>query len=118
MKVTKILKKNNLDRYYNAPFLRQGGVVSSGRLFFDAKYLEKLLPDEVQAVAVHEFTHLNRRDGLKKFVRLQLPAMIIGAIMGVLAFSNFELIDSLPFLSLLGDVGFGWAQEYFQLLQH
>jgi Zn-dependent protease with chaperone function len=104
MKVIKILKKNNLDRYYNAPFLRQGGMASSGRLFFDAKYLEKLLPDEKLAVAAHEFTHLNRRHGLKKFVRLQLPAMILGAIIVVLAFSDFELIAFLPFLSHLGDV--------------
>jgi Zn-dependent protease with chaperone function len=116
MKVAKILKKNSLDRYYNAPFLRQGGMVASGRLFFDAKYLEKLLPDEVLAVAAHEFTHLNRRDGLKKFVRLQLPAILIGAIIGVLAFSNFKSIDSLPFLSLLGDAWFSLGTGLFSTL--
>jgi Zn-dependent protease with chaperone function len=104
MKVAKILKKNKLDRYYNASFLRQGGMASSGRVFFDAKYLEMLLPGEVLAVAAHEFTHLNRRHGLKKFVRLSLPAILIGTLFGVFVLFNFGLIASFPIFSNLGKV--------------
>jgi Zn-dependent protease with chaperone function len=104
MKVAKILKKNKLDRYYTASFLRQGGMASSGRVFFDAKYFEKLLPGEVMAVAAHEFTHLNCRHGLKKFVRLLLPAILIGTSIGVFVFFNFGLITSLPIFSNLGKV--------------
>lgn len=116
MKVTKILRKSNLDRYYNARFLSSGGMGFSGRVFFDSNYLGNLLPDEVLAVGAHEFTHLNRRHGLKKFVRLILPAIIIGALVGGTAFSNFELIDSLPFLKSLGKTWSGLGLGAFSVL--
>ncbi len=56
MKVTKILKKSNLDRYYNAHFSLPGVLAFSGRVFFDSKYLGSLLPDEMLALGAHEFT--------------------------------------------------------------
>src|SRR3972149_9783404 len=61
MRVTKVLKRNKLDRYYKSRFLMQGGGASFDRVVFDAKYLEMLLPDELLAVASHEFAHLNLR---------------------------------------------------------
>ena len=80
MKVTKILKRDKLDRYYKSRFLMQGGGASFDRVIFDARYLEMLLPDELLAVASHEFTHLNQRHGRKRVWRLLMPALIIGAI--------------------------------------
>jgi Zn-dependent protease with chaperone function len=80
MNVTKILRKPKQDRYYKRNPVMQGGLASFDRIFFDAKYLEMLLPDELLAVAAHEFTHLNERHGIKRFWRLLMPALVIGAI--------------------------------------
>ncbi len=80
MNVTKILKRKKSDRYYKSHFLMQGGGASFDRVVFDAIYLERLLPDELLAVASHEFTHLNNRHGRKRVLRLFMPALIIGVI--------------------------------------
>ena len=104
MQVTKILKKSKLDRYYRVRSLLQGGMAFLDRIFFDAKYLEALLPDEVLAVGAHEFNHLNQRHGIKKFLRLILPPTIIGAIVGLIVFFNFALIDYIPFVKNLGKI--------------
>jgi hypothetical protein len=104
MQVTKILKRSKLDRYYKARFLLQGGMAFSDRIFFDAKYLETLLPDEVLAVGAHEFTHLNQRHGIKKFLRLILPPIMIGVVVGLIVFFNFALIDHFPFIMDWGKV--------------
>ena len=74
------------------------------RIFFDGKYLETLLPDELLAVGAHEFTHLNQRHGIKKFFRLILPPIIIGVVVGSIVFSNFKLIARFPFIVDLGKV--------------
>ncbi len=104
MQVNKILKRSKLDRYYRARFLLQGGMAFSDRIFFDAKYLETLLPDEVLAVGAHEFTHLNQRHGIKKFLRLILPPLIIGIIVGLIIFFNFALIGSILFVKDWGKI--------------
>jgi Zn-dependent protease with chaperone function len=104
MQVTKILKRSKLVRYYRARFLLQGGMAFSDRIFFDAKYLETLLPDEVLAVGAHEFTHLNQRHGIKKFLRLILPPLIIGIIVGLIIFFNFALIGSIPIVKEWGKI--------------
>ena len=98
MHVTKILKRSKLDRYYKAPSLLQGGMAFLDRIFFDAKYFETLLPDEVLAVGAHEFTHLTQRHGIKKFLRLMLPPIMIGVAAGLIVISNFTLISHFPFI--------------------
>ena len=94
MQVTKILKKDRLDRYYKMRLL-VGGMSSFDRVFFDANYLALLSPDEVVAVGAHEFTHLNRRHGIKKFCRLIMPALMTGVVIGSLVFFNFSHINAL-----------------------
>ena len=104
MQVTKILRAKKLERYYNVGFLAVGGMAFLDRIFFDSRFLQLLLPDELLAVAAHEFTHLKKKDGTKKFFRLTAPAAIVGALMGFLAYSNFASIDSIPFVGSLGEV--------------
>jgi Zn-dependent protease with chaperone function len=101
MQVTKILKKSKLERYYKVRTTR-GGFTILGKIFFDAKYFETLLSNEVLAVGAHEFTHLNQRHGRKRFWRLLVPAISIGGIIGVLVFLNFDLIDPIPFFNNFG----------------
>jgi Zn-dependent protease with chaperone function len=74
------------------------------RVFFDRKYLEILLPDELQAVAAHEFTHLKNRHGIKKFFRLTVPMAAVGALVGLLVFFNFTSISTFPLISNLGKI--------------
>jgi Zn-dependent protease with chaperone function len=104
MQVTKVLKISKLDRYYKVRFLQVGGMAFLDRVFFDAKYLETLLAEEVLAVGAHEFTHLNQRQGIKKFWRLLVPALLIGAIIGALVFFNFAFIDPVSFFNNWGKV--------------
>ena len=85
MQVTKILKKSKLERYYKERTTR-GGFTILGKIFFDAKYFETLLSNEVLAVGAHEFIHLNQRHGKKRFWRLLVPAIMIGGVVGSLFF--------------------------------
>jgi Zn-dependent protease with chaperone function len=94
MQVTKILKKSKLERYYNVRFLQVGGMAFLGSVFFDNKYLEVLLDDELLAVGAHEFTHLKKRHGIKKFFRLTVPAATVGVLIGIFLFSNNVLLGS------------------------
>jgi Zn-dependent protease with chaperone function len=89
MKVSKILKRDKFDRYYRSRFLMQGCVASFDRVVFDGRYLDMLLPDELLAVTAHEFTHLNQRHGWKRFVRLLMPALIIGALTVLLGYYSW-----------------------------
>ena len=104
MQVTKILRAKKLERYYNVGFLAVGGMAFLDRIFFDSRFLQVLLPDELLAVAAHEFTHLKKKHGTQKFFRLTAPAALIGALMGFLVFSNFASIDSIPLVGSLGEV--------------
>ena len=87
MQVTKILKINKSERYYKVRFLPAGAVATLGRVLIDSTYLEILLPEELLAVGAHEFTHLNRRHGVKRFLRQLVPAIVIGAIIGLVVSS-------------------------------
>lgn len=102
MEVTKILKKSKLDRYYKTHTMR-GGLAFLDRIFFDDKYFDILLPDELLAVGAHEFTHLNQRHGLKKFLKLIMLPALIGSITGSLSF-NFGLIQYVPSFMNCGEI--------------
>ena len=104
MQVTKILKAKKLERYYNVGFLAVGGMAFLDRIFFDSKYLQILLPKEVLAVGAHEFTHLKKRHGTKKFFRLTVPATLIGVLMGLFVFFNFSIVAPFPMVDSLGKV--------------
>jgi len=104
MQVNKILRAEKLERYFNVGFLSVGGMAFLDRIFFDGRFLQVLLPDELLAVAAHEFTHLKKRHGTKKFFRLTAPAAIIGVLLGLLVFLNFVSIDSIPLMGGLGKV--------------
>ena len=113
MKVNKILRANKLERYYNVGFLAVGGMAFLDRVFFDSKYQQILLPDELLAVAAHEFTHLKKRHGTKKFFRLTAPASIIGVLIGLVVFFNFALITSIPIIGSLGNLVSGLLAAIF-----
>jgi Zn-dependent protease with chaperone function len=104
MLITKFSKIDKLDRYYRVRFLSTGGMAFLDRVFFDSNYLEILLPDELQAVAAHEFTHLKNRHGTKKFFRLTVPMVAVGAFVGLFFFFNFTSIGTFPLISNLGKV--------------
>ena len=104
MLIAKFSKINELDRYYSVRFLSAGGMAFLDRVFFDSKYLEILLPDELQAVAAHEFTHIKNRHGIKKFFRLTVPMVAVGALVGLFVFFNFTSIGTFPLISNLGKV--------------
>jgi Zn-dependent protease with chaperone function len=104
MQVTKILRAKKSERYFNVGFLAVGGMAFLDRIFFDSRFLQVLLPEELLAVAAHEFTHLKKKHGTKKFFRLTAPAAIVGALMGFLVFSNFASIHSIPLIGSLDEI--------------
>jgi Zn-dependent protease with chaperone function len=113
MQVTKILKVGKLERYFNVGFLAVGGMAFLDRIFFDSRFLQVLLPDELLAVAAHEFTHLKKRHGTKKFFRLTAPAAIVGVLMGLLVFFNFSTVAQIPIVGSLGNVFSGLLTTIF-----
>ncbi|HEX7482302.1 MAG TPA: M48 family metalloprotease [Candidatus Bathyarchaeia archaeon] len=113
MQVTKILRVGKLERYFNVGFLAVGGMAFLDRIFFDNTYLGILLPEELLAVGAHEFTHLKKRHGTKKFFRLTVPAAIVGVLMGFFVFSNFIPIDSISLVGSLGRVVFSLLTALF-----
>jgi hypothetical protein len=114
MQVTKVLKKNKLDRYNKTHTVR-GGLCFLDRLFFDMTYFDKLLPDEVLAVGAHEFTHLNQKHGRERFKRMFAPALIAGTAIGLFVFLNFELFKSVNFFNE-GELMFSLTVSVFSLL--
>lgn len=106
MQVSRILKKGKLKRYYKVRFLQAGGLSYIDRIFFDSKYLDTLLPEELLAVGAHEFTHINERHGEKRFLRVFSPSLFIAAVSGFIAFSNFGLIKALPMFANLEETLF------------
>jgi len=113
MQVNKILRAEKLERYFNVGFLSVGGMAFLDRIFFDSRFLQVLLTDELLAVAAHEFTHIKKRHGTKKFFRLTAPAAIIGALMGLFVFFNFSLIAPIPIVGSLGKVVSGLLAAIF-----
>ena len=83
------------------------------RVFFDSTCLQVLLPDELLAVGAHEFTHLKKRHGIKKFFRLTVPAAIVGVLMGLFLFFNFSLIAPFPIIGSLGQIVTGLVAAVF-----
>ena len=113
MQITKILRAGKLERYYSVGFLAPVGMAFLDRVFFDSTCLQVLLPDELLAVGAHEFTHLKKRHGTKKFFRLTVPAAILGVLMGFFVFFNFASIDSIPLVGSLGKVVSGLLATFF-----
>jgi len=101
MQATEILKRGKMQRYYNVRFLQAGCLSYPDAVFFDAKYLDMLLPEELLAVGAHEFNHIIEKHGIRRFVRTIVPAVAIAALVGFLAFGNNELVRLLPFSSNL-----------------
>jgi hypothetical protein len=81
MQVAKISKKGKLECYFSVCFLQVGGMAFLESVFFDSKYLEILIPDEFQAVAAHEFTHLIKKHVTKRFFRLTVPMAAVGTLL-------------------------------------
>ena len=104
MQVTTLLRVGKLERYFNVGFLAVGGMAFLDRIFFDSRFLQVLLPDELLAVASHEFTHLKKRHGTKKFFRLTVPAATVGILIGVSVSFNFSTVTLLPIIGSLGNV--------------
>jgi hypothetical protein len=113
MQITKILRAGRLERFYSVGFLSVVGMAFLDRVFFDSTCLQVLLPDELLAVGAHEFTHLKKRHGTKKFFRLTVPAAIVGVLMGFFVFFNFASIDSIPLVGSLGKVVSGLLAALF-----
>jgi Zn-dependent protease with chaperone function len=113
MQVTKILRASRLERYYRVGFLSVVGMAFLDRVFFDSTCLRVLLPDELLAVGAHEFTHLKKRHGTKKFFRLTVPATIVGVLMGMFVFFNFSLIAPFPIIGSLGQIVTGLVAALF-----
>jgi Zn-dependent protease with chaperone function len=113
MQVTKILRAKKLERYFNVGFLAVGGMAFLDRIFFDSRFLQVLLPDELLAVAAHEFTHLKKKHGTKKFFRVTVPATIVGILMGLLVFFNFSIFTTIPVVGSLGNIVFGLLAALF-----
>ena len=106
MQISKFSKIDKLNRYYRVRFLSAGGMAFLDRVFFDSNYLDSLLPDELLAVAAHEFTHLKNRHGIKKFFRLTVPMVTVGVLVSLLVFFNFTSMGTLPLIGNLGKVAF------------
>jgi Zn-dependent protease with chaperone function len=113
MQVTKILRAKKLERYYNVGFLAVGGMPFLDRIFFDNRFLQVLLPDELLAVAAHEFTHLKNKHGTKKFFRLTVPAAIVGALLGLFVFFHFSIVTPIPVVGSLDNIVFGLLAALF-----
>jgi Zn-dependent protease with chaperone function len=113
MEITKILKVGKLERYFNVGFLAFGGMAFLDRIFFDSRFLQVLLPDELLAVTAHEFTHLKKSHGTKKFFRLTVPAAMVGVLMGLFVFFNFSAVTPIPIVGSLGNVVSGLFTTIF-----
>ena len=106
MKVTPILKRGKLLRYYLVrPFAR--GVISyPDAVVFDAKYYGMLDSDELLAVGAHEFNHIIKKHVVKRLSRTVLPAIIIAILVGCLTIIKPDLANAIPFFSNLDKVVF------------
>jgi Zn-dependent protease with chaperone function len=113
MQVNEILRAKKSERYYNVGFLAVGGMAFLDRIFFDNRFLQVLFPDELLAVAAHEFTHLKKKHGTKKFFRVTVPAVIVGILMGLLVFFNFSIFTTIPVVGSLGKIVFGLFSALF-----
>jgi len=102
MRATRILKRGKLQRYYKVRLLEAGCLSYPDAVFFDAKYYDTLLPEELLAVAAHEFNHITNRHGEKRYVAVIAPALVISALVGALVFANYGLLSSSVFFRQSG----------------
>jgi len=98
MRATRILKRGKLQRYYKVRLLEAGCLSYPDAVFFDAKYYDMLLPEELLAVVAHEFNHITNRHGEKRYVAVIAPALVISALVGALVFANYGLLSPFVFL--------------------
>ena len=113
MKVTPILKRGKLERYYKAAPFARGCISYPDAILFDAKYFDMLSADEVLAVGAHEFNHIIKKHVPKRIIRLLLPATIIVALIGFLATINAALSNSATVLSNLDANNFSGLAIFF-----
>ena len=110
MHTSKILNRSKCKRYYKARFLREGCCAYVDVIFFDTKYYDDLLPEELLAVGAHEFNHINNNHGIKRFMRIICPAIATTAIIGLLVVANYASINSALFFNTLeGSLFFTFA---------
>ena len=102
MQIPEILQQDRLKRYFRVSFLQDGCLSYIDRIFFDAEYLNALLPEELLAAGAHEFTHIKERDGRKLFYRIFGFAIAIAFLIGCIVFVDFELLKPLLFFSNSG----------------
>ncbi len=107
MNATRILKRRKLQRYYRAPMLANCCVSYSDAVFFDSTYFDNLSSEELLAVGAHEFNHINKKHDMQKIKRQILPALLVGALLGFLAYINFNVLNSFISLNQVGQLSFG-----------
>ena len=93
MNTTDILKRDNLHRYYRVRSLPSGCLSYPDALFFDAKYYDILLPEELLAVGAHEYNHIIKKHGMKRLMRIFLPVLVIATLVCLFVFVNYGLIN-------------------------
>ena len=105
MQTTKILKRGKLKRYYKSKSFDRYCVTYVDTIVFDKKYYDLLLPEELQAIGAHEFTHLNNGHESKRFIRAYFPPILL-AIITLLGFfiTNFGKISTIAFFNSLGGI--------------
>lgn len=104
MNTTEILKRGKLQRYYRVRSLSAGCLSYSDAVFFDAKYYDMLLPEELLAVGAHEYNHIIKKHGMKRLTRIFFPALVIATLVGLLAFVNYGLINHFIIFSQSGRI--------------
>jgi Zn-dependent protease with chaperone function len=97
-----ILKRSPLQRYYKVRVLQACSLSYNGIVLFDTKYLETLSPDEFLAVGAHEFTHIIKKHGIKRFCRMVLPAIILAPVVSLTVLMNKALLLKIGLLSQIG----------------
>ncbi len=98
MNVSPLLKKPKLQRYYLSQTLPIPCISDSDTLILNTGFYSMLQPEELLAVAAHEFNHIAKKHVKKRLPYTALPAAI-GAVLvgGLLAINPF----SIPVLSYL-----------------
>ena len=106
MNTTRLLKRGKLQRYYRAPMLANCCVSYSDAVFFDSEYFDNLSSKELLAVGTHEFNHIIEKHDTQKIKRQILPALLVGALLGFLAYVNYGVLNSFIPLSQVGQTCF------------
>jgi Zn-dependent protease with chaperone function len=97
-----ILERSPLQRYYKVGVLQACSLSYNEIVLFDAKYVETLSPDEFLAVGAHEFTHIIKRHGIKRFCRMLLPGIILAPVVSLTVTMNKALLLKITLLNQIG----------------